>query len=124
MEIGGQRESRQISKRYPAVLNVMLQLIFYHIYSSFGSIPSSVVLPNIYILCSFNIFGSLFKINIVFPTSVWSEASEKSEYLMNFRHIFVFSLASLQTDAGNTILTLSSEPKMLKEHRTLLFRNS
>ena len=41
-------------------------------------------------LCSFNIFGSLLKINIVFPTSVWSEASEKSEYLMNFRHIFVY----------------------------------
>ena len=47
--------------------------------------------------------------NIVFPTSVWSEASEKSEYLMNFRHIFVY--------VGNTILILSSEPKMLKEHK-------
>ena len=27
----------------------------------------------------------LVRCNIVFPTSVWSEASEKSEYLMNFR---------------------------------------
>ena len=26
---------------------------------------------------SFNIFGSMLKINIVFPTSVWSEAIEK-----------------------------------------------
>ena len=26
----------------------------------------------------------------VFPTSVWSEPSEKSEYLMNFRHMFVY----------------------------------
>ena len=49
----------------------------------------------------------------MFPTSVWSEASEKSEYFMNFRHMFV---ALLQTDVRNAVLILSSDPKMLKEH--------
>ena len=37
-----------------------------------------------------------------------------------------FSLASLQTDVGNTVLILSSDPKMLKEHtlrnRSEIFR--
>ena len=33
---------------------------------------------------------SAFHIFIVCPTSVWSEASEKSDYLMNFRHMFVY----------------------------------
>ena len=28
-----------------------------------------------------------------------------------------FSLASLQTDVGNTVLILSSDPKMLKEYK-------
>jgi len=37
------------------------------------------------IICSFNIFGPLLKINIVFSTPVCSEASEKSEYLMNIQ---------------------------------------
>ena len=32
-------------------------------------------------------FLHLFGVNIVFPTSVWSEASEKSKYFIDFRHM-------------------------------------
>ena len=65
----------------------------------------------------------------MFPTSVWSEASEKSEYIDEFSsYVCICRLPILNaqriyksiyfhiTDVGNTILILSSDPKMLKEH--------
>ena len=42
-----------------------------------------------------NEFLSSKIIYIVFPTSVWSEASEKSEYLMNFRQVLSLVVIAL-----------------------------